>query len=164
MSSRRPHRQITGGAFLLALSASLVSAQPDAATIVAKSVQANNADWEAAPHYDFTEVDRTAKGTVKHRVMMIDGSQYYADPGSNVEDEIARRKEESPEQRAKRVAKYESGAARDAQAWIQGAHQGDGGAYGNARHDVGRHSDVPVGSGRSACHTRGGRHWVRGAG
>jgi len=94
--------------------------------IVQRSVANTNADWAAAPRYDFTERDvvvqhgtRTAKA---YQVMMIDGSPYdkliavHGEPLSRdqavredrkAEAEIDRRRRESPAARQKRIAAYQ---------------------------------------------------------
>lgn len=104
-------------------------AQSDAASIIKCSVGANNVDWQAAPQYDHLERDRQPDGSTKtYEVMMILGSEYQrlvavnAKPLSTEEqarqqellDEvIAQRKNESPAQRAQRIAKYEKDRKRD---------------------------------------------------
>ena len=49
---------------------------PDVATIIKKSVAANEVDFEAAPHYGYREPVRTVQTTKTYGVMMIDGSPY----------------------------------------------------------------------------------------
>lgn len=102
--------------------------QPDVLSIIAHSVDANNADWAAAPHYDFKERDRGPRGTKAFRVMMILGSPYYqlvaangkpisaqqqAEERKRLLSTIARRRAESPRESAARVAKYQRDRARD---------------------------------------------------
>lgn len=94
--------------------------------IVAESVQNTNADWSAAPRYDFTERDVITKGG-KHvvrtyEVIMVDGSPYQkaiatggrplsavqrATEDRKLNQEIARRRAETAAQRQKRVAEYD---------------------------------------------------------
>jgi len=51
---------VTRSALLTALAVSCCAAQfPDVESVIARSVQANEADWKADPHYDDTEKDRT---------------------------------------------------------------------------------------------------------
>jgi hypothetical protein len=114
---------------LLALAvvpAALFAQQPDAQEIVRRSVAAQTADWNAAPNYSFVERDTVAKhgaATSKtYEVLMIGGSQYnrliavggrplssgeQADEDRRVQQEIQRRKRESPSARGRRVEKYE---------------------------------------------------------
>ena len=101
---------------------------PDVKTIIQRSVDATNADWNAATRYDFTEQDRTPHGSVTFRVRMIDGSQYYEKIAVNgkplsgaeaqaekqkLEDVIAKRGGESPREREDRIAKYQADRRRD---------------------------------------------------
>lgn len=101
---------------------------PDVRTIVARSVKANDADWAAVPRYDFTEDDRTPKGTVASQVTMILGTPYYrrvmvngktlpADQSlaeqRRLEKTIAERRAESPQETAGRIAKYQKDRTRD---------------------------------------------------
>ena len=117
-------------AFLLAAIATreATAAQPDVATIVQRSVAANERDWEAAPQYDYFERDRLEHGTKTYRVHMILGSQYneltavngkplpagqQADEKRKLAETIAKRRAESPDEKSKRVADYRRGRERD---------------------------------------------------
>jgi hypothetical protein len=51
-------------------------AGPSAETIIQKSVQANQTDWEQAPQYDYFERDQEANHTKTYQVIMLDGSPY----------------------------------------------------------------------------------------
>ena len=101
---------------------------PDVHTIIERSVQANNADWQKAPEFDYFETDRDAEGTKTYHVTMILGSPYerlvavneYALPVDEqqaeqhkLEQTIAIRSNESPRQREQRIAKYEKERKRD---------------------------------------------------
>jgi hypothetical protein len=100
--------------------------------IVQESVKAMDRDWKAAPNYAFTESDTIVKGgetTRKtYRVLMIDGSTYNrliavnGEPLSaaqsreedrKLQQEIARRRSESPDARRKRIEKYTQGRRQD---------------------------------------------------
>jgi hypothetical protein len=99
--------------------------QPQVSDIIRRSVANTQADWNAAPHYDFTEHDViTGKTRVvkTYRVMMIDGSPYNKLVAMNGEalepaqakaqttklrQEIARRQRETPDERRRRVARYD---------------------------------------------------------
>jgi hypothetical protein len=100
----------------------------DVAAILKKSVEANKRDWDAAPHFDYYERDRDAKGTKTYHVLMLYGSQYNrlvevngeklppdqdAEEQRKLEKTIADRRAESPEDRAKRAADYREGRDRD---------------------------------------------------
>jgi hypothetical protein len=104
-------------------------AQPDVPTIIKRSVEVSNADWEGAPQYDHFERDRQPDGGTKtYEVMMILGSDYQrlvavngkpltpeeqAGEQQKLEQAIAQRQSESEEQRAQRIAKYEKDRKRD---------------------------------------------------
>jgi hypothetical protein len=107
------------------------SAQISASEIVARSVANTKADWQAAPHYDFTERDveiKHGRGVKTYRVMMIDGSPYNklisvngkllgasqaAAEEKKLREEIASRQQEKPEDRAKRVGEYQEERRQD---------------------------------------------------
>src|SRR5438270_13254278 len=93
--------------------------------IVQQSVKANDRDWKAAPAYAFTEQDTIGKGgrttRKKYQVLMIAGSTYNRlmavdgrpltpaqakEEEQKLQQEIVRRKNESPAVRQKRIAKY----------------------------------------------------------
>ncbi|HVB38129.1 MAG TPA: hypothetical protein VND92_06300 [Vicinamibacterales bacterium] len=93
----------------------------DVQTIIQRSVEATKADWKAAPDYDFKERDRGKGGTKTSDVTMIDGSPYYRllavngvplGPAASqaqqnaLDAEVARRRAESPDDRAARIGKY----------------------------------------------------------
>jgi hypothetical protein len=103
-----------------------------AGQIVARSVTNTNRDWAAAPQYDFTERDLIVKGgektTKTYQVLMLDGSPYYkliaengqplpaadaAEQDRKLEEEIAHRRNESPDEREKRIAEYRSERRQD---------------------------------------------------
>lgn len=104
-------------------------AQLDVPTIIKRSVEVSNADWQAAPQYDYFERDRQQDGGTKtYEVMMILGSDYQrlvavngkplapeeqAQQQQKLEQVIAQRQSESKEQRAQRIAKYEKDRKRD---------------------------------------------------
>ena len=113
-------------ALLLGTLAAVLSAtvpHPDVRTIVERSVAVSDEDWAAAPHYDFTEEDRLPTGTVRYQVMMILGSPYSYRVAENgrplppdqareeqqrLQEVTARRRAESVQQRAARIAKYQN--------------------------------------------------------
>src|SRR5579883_2823988 len=94
--------------------------QIDTKALVQRSVKMTEADWAKAPQFRFRERDVTAQGTRTYEVVMIDGSQYNKLVARNdqplspdeqkreeekLQAEITRRQQESPEQRARRIAK-----------------------------------------------------------
>lgn len=109
---------------LIALHPSFVAGeQPDALTIIRRSVDANQRDWNAAPEYSFRETDREGKGSRTYQVMMIDGSPFQtlmavngkllgpdelAKQQADIEKTAAQRRSESPHQRETRIAKYQA--------------------------------------------------------
>jgi len=104
-------------------------AQLDVATIIKRSLEVSNADWQAAPQYDHFESDlQPDGGTRTYEVMMILGSDYQrlvavsgqpippeeqASEQQKLEHVIAQRQSESPSQRTQRIAKYEKDRQRD---------------------------------------------------
>lgn len=108
-----------------------VAAQkPDVQTIIQNSVKANQADFEAAPHFDYKERDRDpdGKGSKTYQVTMIEGSPYQrlievngkplaaAQNGEEMKKQqqaATQRRSESADQRKKRIADYETGRQRD---------------------------------------------------
>jgi hypothetical protein len=108
--------------------ASADSGQMDAQTIIQRSVEANEQDWNAAPLYDFTERDVSPGGSRSYEVMMIEGSPYerliavngvpltdgqQAEELRMMESVTAVRRAESEQQRAQRIARYERERKRD---------------------------------------------------
>jgi len=103
-------------------------AQTDVATIVQKSVEANRRDWNAAPQYDYEERDRDGQGTKTYEVTTVLGSPYErltaingkelnqarkAEQQKKYEQMLSQRQAESPDQRSKRIAKYQADRRRD---------------------------------------------------
>src|SRR5579862_3138974 len=104
------------------------SGAPSAADIISRSVQALQRDWNADPQYDCTERDRNGKGSKTFQDLMIDGSPYQeltavndrplssdqkADEQRKLQEAIAKRKSESPQDRAQRIAKFQQDQKRD---------------------------------------------------
>lgn len=102
--------------------------QPDVQSIIQKSVEANQRDFDAAPWYAYDERDRVAQGTKTWRVLMIDGSQYNrlialnGKPLSPAQEkrqeqlqqqESERRRNQSAADRKARIAKYQKDRKRD---------------------------------------------------
>ena len=122
-----PRSRVLIFALLLTWLMTRAGAAPDRAEdIVSRSVANTNADWNAAPQYDFTERDITTqhgqRTTKTYQVMMIEGSPYNklvatngqrlspgqsAEEDRKLEEETARRHNESAAARQKRIADYE---------------------------------------------------------
>jgi len=117
---------------ILALCTSAVcgsaTGQNNADAIIQRSVEANKRDWEAAPKFDCSERDRTHDGAKTYQDTMISGSPYQqliavngkpltpaqtAEEKRKLENTISERKNESPQKRAERIAKYEDERKRD---------------------------------------------------
>jgi len=116
---------------LILLSALLCShafAQQDVATIIQKSVEANRRDWNAAPEYDYQERDRDGQGSKTYDVTTVLGSPYErliaingkglnaaqkAEQQKKYEQMLSQRKAESPDQRSRRIAKFQADRRRD---------------------------------------------------
>jgi len=119
-------------AFLVSAALGADAASGRVEEIVARSVQNTNADWAAAPRWDFTEHDvitKDGKKIVKaSEVTMIDGSPYNkpiawnghplsaaqaANEERKLQQETARRRDESPAARQKRIAEYQKQRRQD---------------------------------------------------
>jgi hypothetical protein len=102
--------------------------QEDVETIIERSIQANNRDWQASPTYSFAERDVQDGGSWTSEVIMILGSPYYHHVAINdkpltpAEQEEEQRKQEkvtaqrcgeSTQARAERIARYENERSRD---------------------------------------------------
>jgi len=112
-----------------------VASQPNAQQIVRKSVDAIKQDWAEQSKYSYIERDIDSKRdgdreSKTYRVLMIDGSPYNfvtaiddrplspsqrAFEQRKLEKEIARRRNESPRERQRRIAKYQRGQERNHQ-------------------------------------------------
>jgi len=103
-------------------------AQSQVETIIQRSVEANERDWKADPQYSYVERDVQNGVNRTNQVMMIEGSPYYrlvaiddqplskeeqAKEEQKLQQAIAQRKRESPQQRAARIAQYEKDRRRD---------------------------------------------------
>jgi hypothetical protein len=95
----------------------------DVTEIMQKSVEANNRDWNANPQFDNFETDRIGPGSRTYDVTFLFGSPYQrlvavngqeltgdqkAAEQKKFEQAVAQRKAESPDQRARRIAKYQA--------------------------------------------------------
>ena len=108
---------------LITLLATPSFAQLDAGTIIQRSVEANAADWKAAPDYDYVERDRQPGGGTKtYEELMILGTPFERliavigkplSPEQQVQEQqmleatVVERQKESPQGRRQRIAKYE---------------------------------------------------------
>ena len=114
---------------LLILPKVLLTAQTDVATIVQRSVEANNRDWDADAQFAYTEQDLDGKGIRKtYDVTYVLGSPYerlIAINGTALSDSqraqqqrkydemLSQRKSESPEKHAQRIGKFQMERRRD---------------------------------------------------
>jgi len=113
---------------ILVLPAAVRAGEADVKSIVQRSVEANQADWRAAPEYSYFERDRENGGTKTYEVLMILGSPYQRQLAINekplslkdqkteqqkLEEAIASRRSESAHERQERIAKYEQERKRD---------------------------------------------------
>lgn len=112
-------------------SGAILGAQrPDVQIIIQRSVEANQRDFEAAPQFNYKERDRDpdGKGSKTYQITMIDGSPYQrlmevngqpisaaqnAEEMKKQQQETAKRRSESRDQRQKRIAEYENERQRD---------------------------------------------------
>ena len=105
-----------------------VSGEDQVATIIQRSVEANNRDWNAAPQFDYYERDQRPDGSKTFAVTMLYGSRYErlialngnplgaekeAEEQKKFEKAVSERRSEPPEKRAARIAKYEAERKRD---------------------------------------------------
>lgn len=101
---------------------------PDAKTIIARSVEANQRDWNADPEYSYTQTTRSGTGSKTWQVTMLFGSPYQklirlngkplSTDEQNKEEEkfqsaVTQRRSESESATASRIAKYEKDRHRD---------------------------------------------------
>jgi hypothetical protein len=106
----------------LADPAAALPQQPGADEIVRRSVEANEADWRAEPYYDYCERDDDGSSAKTYDVRMIEGTPYQrlvaiddqplpaAEQEAELrklEREVAKRRSESPSERARRVDAYD---------------------------------------------------------
>jgi hypothetical protein len=118
--------------FWVLLAGAAQAADSNVGEIVRRSVAQTDADWNAAPQFNFTEQDVITKSgattTRKYHVFMIDGSPYneliamnheplsksrQAVEARKLEREIKRRQAETPDERAKRVTEYQNERRQD---------------------------------------------------
>lgn len=119
-----------GAAAGLLLAVSLWGALPgvDVRALIARSVAANDRDWQAAPEYSYQERVRTDRGTESYQVSMVSGSPYrklvalngkpllpaeQAEEDRKYQQAVEQRRRESPSEHAARLAEYEKGRQRD---------------------------------------------------
>lgn len=124
------HSHLRHGAVMLVLLwGAACAAQTDVPTLVAHSVQVIAKDWQAAPEYEFFERDRGQDGGSKtFQDLMITGSPYERlvavndtplsghekdDQQRKLEETTEQRRNESEQQRTKRIADYEKQRNRD---------------------------------------------------
>jgi hypothetical protein len=116
-------------AAILVFAPALSATDDDVHTIIQRSVAANQADWKAAPSYDFSEREKDHRGQTKtFREIMIQGSRYEQliainneplsagqkqEEDRKLEEVRADRKSESHSERAARLARYEKSRKRD---------------------------------------------------
>jgi hypothetical protein len=121
--------RITSSVALLYLCSSIQTLPgPDVDQIISHSVQVTDHDWEVAPGYEHLEQDQLDNGTKTYEDLMIEGSPYQvlvkvngkplspaqqADEKKKLEQTIAQRKSESPEQKQQRIEKYQKEQKRD---------------------------------------------------
>jgi len=114
--------------FLILAGCSIGHAQNKVVTIIQKSVQANNRDWDADPQFDYTETDEDEQGTKTYQVTTILGTPYErlvqingkpltaeqeAEQKSKFEKMLAERRAESSKKRAERISKFKADRRRD---------------------------------------------------
>lgn len=107
----------------------LACAAQDAQSIIQRSVQANERDWQADPNYDHYETDqedgnppqtyevRMIFGSPYKRLVAVNGKELSAEQQASeqrkMQQAIAQREAENPQQRAQRIAKWQKDRKRD---------------------------------------------------
>lgn len=101
---------------------------PDVQTIIQRSIEATKADWKASPQYSYQETDREHGKSKTYNVHMIAGSPYQVliavdgqpltpdeqkKEQEKLEQTTAKRKSESPDERARRIEAYDKDRKRD---------------------------------------------------
>ena len=108
---------------LVAVLAAASFAQHDVETIIQRSVEANAADWKAAPDYDYIERNRQQGGGTKtfeermilgspcERLVAVNGKplppEQQAGEQQKLDTTVVERQKESEQERGRRIAKYE---------------------------------------------------------
>lgn len=102
--------------------------KPNVAEIIRQSTEANDRDWSAITKFDNYERDRNKDGDKTYAVTMLYGTPYsrliainghtlnssqQKEQQEKYEKAVAQRKNESPEERSKRIAKYDADLKRD---------------------------------------------------
>ena len=102
--------------------------QIDAQEIIQRSIQAMERDFSAAPQFDCSERDQNESGSKTFRDLIIDGSDYQqlialngkplplqreAEEARKLQQEVAKRRNESPQERARRIARYQAARKRN---------------------------------------------------
>jgi hypothetical protein len=115
---------------LLVVLLGLISASPqdNVASIIQRSVEANNRDWAAAPKFDYSERERDNDGSKTYTVTMLFGSPYERlvaindnplspqrerEEQKKFENAVSQRRNESQARRSARIAKFEAERKRD---------------------------------------------------
>ena len=107
---------------LVAVLAAASFAQHDVETIIQRSVEANAADWKAAPAYDYIERNRQQGGGTKtfeermilgspyERLVAVNGkplsAEQQAGEQQKLDTTVVERQKESEQERGRRIAKY----------------------------------------------------------
>lgn len=104
--------------------------QENVSSIIQHSVEATKRDWAAAPKFNDLDREKTKNGSKTYDELMIDGSPYehlvaindHSLSGARQKEEekklkktIAERQKESPEEKARRIARYQAERKRDHQ-------------------------------------------------
>jgi hypothetical protein len=113
---------------LYAVSAAVLIAGEDVASIIQKSAETNNKDFQAESRFNYKQTEKAAAGTRTSQVSMIDGTPYTrliavnGEPVSAQQAEAEARKQaaavkaragQSASARQARIAKYKRGQERD---------------------------------------------------
>jgi hypothetical protein len=102
--------------------------QANVETIIQRSIEALKRDWATDPQFDYTERDQEKGGSKINEVTMLFGSPYQrlitvngrplsasekAEEQKKFEEAVKERRNETPEKRSERIAKFEAERKRD---------------------------------------------------
>lgn len=128
MKTARPFPTTLSIAIIVVLLSSSSLCQDDVAAVIRKSAEANTRDWAAVPEFDNYERDRNKDGDKTYSVTMLYGTPYERVIAVNghkltpdrqkaeqqkYDKALEDRRNESPDQRSKRIAKYQAERNRD---------------------------------------------------
>lgn len=125
---RKVVTSVLGLLAILTLASASFAKQENVQSIIQRSLEANERDWNAAPQFDHLETDKDKEGTKTYLVTMLYGSPYerlveingqplskhqQLEQEKNFHQAESDRRHESPAERSKRIAKYNADRKRN---------------------------------------------------